>query len=54
MPQVLATSEKLLGPQHPETLTAANDLAILVKTMGRYDESAELFKVVSPVFVSVS
>ncbi|CUS15720.1 unnamed protein product, partial [Tuber aestivum] len=37
--RVLEGSEKILGPDHPDTLTSVNNLATVLKTQGKYDES---------------
>jgi len=42
--QVLATSERVLGPEHPGTLESVNNLAALYQAQGRYGEAEPLFK----------
>ncbi|CUS09276.1 unnamed protein product [Tuber aestivum] len=37
--RVLEGREKILGPDHPNTLTSVNNLAIVLKSQGKYDES---------------
>jgi tetratricopeptide (TPR) repeat protein len=38
-----ATREQLLGPDHPDTLTSMDNLALLYRERGRYDEAEPLF-----------
>jgi CHAT domain-containing protein len=40
----LATSEKVLGPDHPATLISVNNLAELYRTQGRYGEAEPLYR----------
>ncbi|OCK72694.1 hypothetical protein K432DRAFT_315676 [Lepidopterella palustris CBS 459.81] len=42
--QTLATREKVLGKEHPDTLTSVYCLAYLLADRHRYDESAALYK----------
>ena len=42
--QTLALSEKVLGKEHPNTLSSMNNLAVLLKNQGRYDEAKKLCK----------
>ncbi len=44
MERVLAIREKALGPKHPETVEALNNLAVLYYKMGAYDKAEPLFK----------
>jgi tetratricopeptide (TPR) repeat protein len=39
-----AGREKVLGPDHPATLSSANNLATLYHDQGKYDEAAVLYK----------
>ena len=39
----LADMRRVLGNDHPETLTAVNNLAIIYKDEGRYDEAEPLY-----------
>jgi len=40
----LAGRERVLGPEHPETLISVNNLAGLFRAQGRYDEAEPLYK----------
>ncbi|MBR1645701.1 MAG: tetratricopeptide repeat protein, partial [Selenomonadaceae bacterium] len=40
--QVLPLYKKVLGDEHPKTITAMNNLANSLYYLGRYDESLEL------------
>ena len=42
--QVLAERERVLGPDHPDTLTIRNNLAGAYKSVGRFGEAIELFE----------
>ena len=42
--QNLKDFENLLGPHHPHTLTARNNLAVAYQTAGRLDEAIPLFE----------
>ena len=42
--QMLAEREWVLGPDHPYTLTARNNLAVAYKSAGRFGEAIELFE----------
>jgi hypothetical protein len=42
--QVMDTSLRVLGPEHPDTLTSMNDLAHTYHLEGRSDEAIELMK----------
>lgn len=37
--QTLATSEKVLGKEHPSTLTTMNNLAGVLGNQGKYEEA---------------
>jgi hypothetical protein len=37
--QVLKSREKVLGPEHPDTLTSINNLAIVLRIQGKYEEA---------------
>jgi tetratricopeptide (TPR) repeat protein len=39
----LANREKLLGPEHPDTLWTVNKLAMICYDQGRYEEAEALF-----------
>jgi len=40
----LAISEKVLGPEHPDTTTSLNDLASLYQAQGKYKQAEPLFQ----------
>ncbi len=42
--QTLATREKVLGKEHPNTLTSVYWIALLLADRDRYDESVLLYK----------
>ncbi len=42
--RVVAICEKALGPDHPLTALALNNLALLYTTMGAYDKAAPLYQ----------
>jgi len=42
--RALAIYEKALGPEQPDTATAANNLALLLKTQGNYAEAEPLYR----------
>jgi CHAT domain-containing protein/Tfp pilus assembly protein PilF len=42
--RVLAITEKVLGPDHPDTATALNNLAFLYTTMGAYAQAEPLYQ----------
>ena len=42
--QVLAARERVLGPEHPSTLSSVNNLAALYDAQGRYGEAEPLFR----------
>jgi tetratricopeptide (TPR) repeat protein len=42
--QILAIVEQLLGPEHPDTATSLNNLALLYRKQGRYGEAEPLYK----------
>ena len=42
--QTLADGERILGPDHPDTLTFRNNLARAYQNAGRLDEAIDLFK----------
>ncbi|MCB1823824.1 MAG: CHAT domain-containing protein, partial [Candidatus Competibacteraceae bacterium] len=42
--QALAAREKVLGPEHPDTLSSVNDLAGLYQAQGRYGEAEPLYQ----------
>ena len=41
--QALALSEKVLGKEHPNTLSSMNNLALLLMSQGKYDEAEPIF-----------
>jgi CHAT domain-containing protein/tetratricopeptide (TPR) repeat protein len=42
--QVLAARERVLGAEHPNTLTSVNNLAFLYQAQGRYGEAEPLYR----------
>ncbi|MEI2771580.1 MAG: tetratricopeptide repeat protein [Candidatus Competibacter sp.] len=42
--RALAGFEKVLGPEHPATLTSVNNLAVLYQSQGRYGEAEPLYQ----------
>ncbi|RPB04715.1 hypothetical protein L873DRAFT_1279880 [Choiromyces venosus 120613-1] len=40
----LGSKEKVLGPDHPDTLTSVDSLAVVLRDLGRYDESETMFQ----------
>ena len=42
--KALALAERVLGPEHPDTLKSVNSLGNLYKAQGRYGEAEPLFK----------
>ena len=42
--RALAISEKVLGPDHPDTATSLNNLAGLYNNQGKYDEAEPLYQ----------
>jgi tetratricopeptide (TPR) repeat protein len=42
--QTLATREKGLGHEHPDTLTSMNNLALLLDRQGKYEEAVAMHK----------
>jgi hypothetical protein len=41
-PEVLAVRKRVLGAEHPDTLTAAGNLAVSLSQQGKYDESEKM------------
>ncbi|KAI1330264.1 Tetratricopeptide repeat-domain-containing protein [Xylariaceae sp. FL0255] len=37
--QTLGLGEKVLGREHPDTLTSMNNLALVLRSQGKYDEA---------------
>ena len=37
--QTLARREKVLGPEHPDTLTSMSNLALVLDSQGKYEEA---------------
>ena len=44
MQRALAIREKALGPEHPDTATSLNNLAVLYEAMGAYAQAEPLFQ----------
>ena len=42
--RALEIRERVLGPDHPDTATSLNNLAILYDNQGRYEEAEPLYK----------
>ena len=42
--RALEADERVLGPEHPDTLISVNNLADLYKAQGRYGEAEPLFR----------
>ena len=42
--RALETREKVLGADHPDTLSSVNSLGILLKAKGDYDGAEQLFR----------
>ena len=42
--KALALAERVLGKEHPDTLTSVNNLACLYRAQGRYGEAEPLYK----------
>ena len=42
--RALEVNERVLGPEHPDTLTSVNNLAALYLVQGRYGEAEPLYK----------
>nr|CDP26075.1 Putative kinesin light chain [Podospora anserina S mat+] len=42
--QTLQLSEKVLGKEHPDTLTSMNDLALVLYSQGKYEEAAKIHR----------
>ncbi|MEZ5578736.1 MAG: tetratricopeptide repeat protein [Candidatus Competibacteraceae bacterium] len=42
--RALAAREKVLGPEHPDTLSSVNNLAGLYQSQGRYGEAEPLYQ----------
>ena len=40
--EVLAVNERVLGAEHPDTLTTANNLALSLSDQGKYDEAEKM------------
>jgi hypothetical protein len=41
---VLSMVERVLGPEHPDTLVSVNNLAELYRRQGRYTEAEPLYQ----------
>jgi tetratricopeptide (TPR) repeat protein len=48
--RALAIIEKTLGENHPNVATGLNNLALLYKTQGRYEEALPLFQRALAIF----
>ena len=42
--QTLATREKVLGREHPDTLTSMNNLALVLNRQGKYEEAEAMHR----------
>jgi tetratricopeptide (TPR) repeat protein len=42
--QALTTYERVLGPEHPDTLSTVNNLAILYRRQGKYEQAEPLYQ----------
>jgi tetratricopeptide (TPR) repeat protein len=42
--RALQINEKRLGPEHPNTATSLNNLALLYQAQGKYEEAEPLLK----------
>jgi hypothetical protein len=40
--QMLARREKVLGPEHPSTLTSMSNLALVLDSQGKYEEAESM------------
>jgi len=40
--QALELSEKVLGPEHPDTLASMNNLALVLDSQGKYEAAEEM------------
>jgi hypothetical protein len=41
---VLELREKVLGPEHPKTLTTMNNLAVVLRGQGKYEAAKEMHR----------
>jgi len=41
--QTLQLRERVLGPEHPDTLTSMNNLALLLDSQEKYDETEPMY-----------
>jgi tetratricopeptide (TPR) repeat protein len=51
--QVLAIREQVLGPEHPDTATSLNNLALLLKDQGDYEAARPLYERVLTIWWQV-
>ena len=51
--QTLARREKVLGPEHPDTLTSVYCLADLLANRHRYDESTALYERACTKYITI-
>ncbi|HEX9256594.1 MAG TPA: tetratricopeptide repeat protein, partial [Candidatus Angelobacter sp.] len=42
--RALAINEKALGPEHPNTASSLNNLALLLKEQGKFSEAEPLYR----------
>ena len=42
--QTLELREKVLGQEHPDTLTSMNNLAMVLSSQGKYEEAEEMHR----------
>jgi len=42
--EALRICQKVLGPEHPDTVTSLNDLAVLYWRMGEYEKARPLYQ----------
>jgi len=50
--RALNVKEKILDPEHPDTALTANNLGVLLQSVGRKEEAGELFRRALGVFES--
>jgi tetratricopeptide (TPR) repeat protein len=51
--KALAISERVLGPEHPDTVTMYNNIAGVYRTQGDYAKALEYYRKANVVFLSV-
>ncbi len=42
--QALVLKEKVLGPEHPDTLTSLNNLGAVLDRQGKYEEAEKMHR----------